>query len=70
MCIFSRETVYLRLSNVILFSPRLQFLLLSISIVFEAEIKIQVTEMPTIFCGSNSLNEKFGQRGISGHLGQ
>jgi hypothetical protein len=46
------------------------FFLLSISIVFDVEIKIQVTEMPTIFFGSNSLNEKFGQRGISGHLGQ
>ena len=46
------------------------FFLFAISIVFDAEIKIQVTEMPTIFCGSNSLNEKFGQWGISGHLGQ
>jgi len=26
--------------------------------------------MLTIFGGSNSLNEKFGQWGISGHLGQ
>jgi hypothetical protein len=44
-----------------------KFLFLFISIVFYVEIKIQC---PQFFGGSNRLDEKFGQRGISDHFGQ